>query len=486
MLSIQFPKEENMNLTIILEVAIGLIVVWFVLSMATIQFQEVIANIFKFRAKDLEKAIGQMLSSKTLVDDFYKHPLIQGLMKAPNKKPSYVPAREFALTLFNIITTAGTDQSAIQQALHTLKNTNLGQIKNWFKRSSAKSAINKLIEDVGKQEWNLDQIETRLKELAKEYPDIATDIDDLKQSVKEYLNSIKNLPDPDTLSLSDLKIALNAVEKINPKLARAIKSLISGAESFVTEKEKELAVARTYVETWFNNSMGRLSGWYKRRSQIIAFFIGLALAIFLNIDSVAIAKKLWIDPTMRAAILEIAPTLKGQPAAATSTDTTNTEMPAETPDAATQPEAGTTESAEQQEITKTPQEILNETRSLLDEVGLPVGWVPVAIKLPEEEMAGKEVFCKLFPQSSDNTSILPVQGISINDICYRPFEASIIETTDIQNEKWLFAWFVGILISAVATTQGAPFWFELLSKLINIRGAGVKPPAETSKENASG
>lgn len=482
-----------MNLTVILEVAIGLIVVWFVLSMATIQFQEVIANMFKFRAKDLEKAIGQMLSNKTLVDDFYKHPLIQGLMKSPNKKPSYVPAREFALTVFNIITTADTDHSAIQQALHTLKDTNLGQIKNWFKRSGAKSAINKLIEDVGKQEWGLDQIETRLKELAKEYPDIATNIDELKQTVKDYLNSIENLPDPDTLDLADLKIALNAIEKINPNLARAMKSLVSGAESFVTEKEKDLAVARTFVESWFNNSMDRLSGWYKRRSQIIAFFIGLALAIFLNIDSVAIAQELWIDPTMRAAILEIAPTLEAPPAAATSADTINTEVPAEAPEAASgadatdteslaeTPGAGTTEPVEEQTTAKTPEEILNETRDLLDEIGLPVGWVPA--ELPEDQ-ADKTIVCQ-FPQAQTaiEENKITVQGIDWfkDKKCYRPISAANIESGN-----WLLTWIVGVLISGVATTQGAPFWFDLLSKLINIRGAGVKPSAETSKENAGG
>ena len=35
--------------------------------------------------------------------------------------------------------------------------------------------------------------------------------------------------------------------------------------------------------------------------------------------------------------------------------------------------------------------------------------------------------------------------------------------------------FFGLLISIVAIAQGAPFWFDLLNKLINLRLAGQKP-----------
>jgi len=34
-----------------------------------------------------------------------------------------------------------------------------------------------------------------------------------------------------------------------------------------------------------------------------------------------------------------------------------------------------------------------------------------------------------------------------------------------------------LLITAVALTLGAPFWFNLLNRLVDIRGAGRKPDA---------
>ncbi len=38
-----------------------------------------------------------------------------------------------------------------------------------------------------------------------------------------------------------------------------------------------------------------------------------------------------------------------------------------------------------------------------------------------------------------------------------------------------FKWLVGILISGIALGYGAPFWFDTLNKLINLRNAGQKP-----------
>jgi hypothetical protein len=34
---------------------------------------------------------------------------------------------------------------------------------------------------------------------------------------------------------------------------------------------------------------------------------------------------------------------------------------------------------------------------------------------------------------------------------------------------------LGILLSAMAASFGAPFWFDVLDKVMNIRGAGKKP-----------
>ncbi len=40
----------------------------------------------------------------------------------------------------------------------------------------------------------------------------------------------------------------------------------------------------------------------------------------------------------------------------------------------------------------------------------------------------------------------------------------------------LFSKITGLLVSILAIMMGAPFWFDLLNKISNMRGTGTKPP----------
>ena len=55
-----------MYLQEIFEVVIGLVFVWLILSTATMQVGEWIANLLRWRANDLEKAIKRMLNDADL------------------------------------------------------------------------------------------------------------------------------------------------------------------------------------------------------------------------------------------------------------------------------------------------------------------------------------------------------------------------------------------------------------------------------------
>jgi hypothetical protein len=57
---------------------------------------------------------------------------------------------------------------------------------------------------------------------------------------------------------------------------------------------------KTEIATWFDNGMDRLSGVYKRWTLLLSFLIALALAAFLNVDSITIAKAVWEQPTLVA------------------------------------------------------------------------------------------------------------------------------------------------------------------------------------------
>ena len=61
---------------------------------------------------------------------------------------------------------------------------------------------------------------------------------------------------------------------------------------------------RENIEEWFDDSMDRIGGWYKRQARLILLGIGVVVAVGLNVDSIHVAETLWEEPKLRAAISE--------------------------------------------------------------------------------------------------------------------------------------------------------------------------------------
>ena len=91
-----------MYLDAILEVVIGLIFSWLVLSIATMQLQEWISSLFGWRAELLEGSLKQMLQNDAWVEQFYSHPVIESLSRS-GRKPSYIPPDRFAQSLYDVM-----------------------------------------------------------------------------------------------------------------------------------------------------------------------------------------------------------------------------------------------------------------------------------------------------------------------------------------------------------------------------------------------
>lgn len=60
---------------------------------------------------------------------------------------------------------------------------------------------------------------------------------------------------------------------------------------------------RDNVETWFNNSMDRVSGAYKRHTLGWQAAIGLVLALSMNVDTLQITRSLWHDRALRQVLV---------------------------------------------------------------------------------------------------------------------------------------------------------------------------------------
>ena len=388
-----------MYLQELVEVAIGLIFAWLILSIGTMQVQEWIASYLGWRAKDMEKAIRNMLGDPAWANQLYAHPLIQGLAKKAGQKPSYIPANKFAVALFDIVATADTDASVIQRHLHNARDQvrkapdNLPDllpfagkwiVRNFsnmyagvtnflvkadittidkkyqrlmdLARSSSSSSttmklfLDELLLDTNSEVEGAAKIRNALRrplaystvELINEYPQlkdmllyiigvgqkkkilpekletekIETIIEKLQKNSKEIAEAMSFAAEPDTENaLGQIGKGLTNLAGSNPTLHRALDSMSMGiqvvnkqlqaqsdkAVEMVTESEKRLAAVRKDAENWFDDVMARLSGWYKRKTQILAVIISFILAVIFNVDSINLAQTLWREPTMRQA-----------------------------------------------------------------------------------------------------------------------------------------------------------------------------------------
>jgi hypothetical protein len=70
----------------------------------------------------------------------------------------------------------------------------------------------------------------------------------------------------------------------------------------MTDAEGDRDKFRGSLEHWYDDTMDRVSGWYKRYVQRIILVITIMLVACLNVDSINIAQVLWRLPTERAAV----------------------------------------------------------------------------------------------------------------------------------------------------------------------------------------
>jgi hypothetical protein len=274
----------------VLELAIGLIFTFLMISLITSSATEAFASALSWRANTLLQGVKDLLNDQQftgLAQKVYNHGLVNALSDGkarpgtpPSTKPSYIDAKQFASALIDVMGLS-----------------------------------------------------------------------------------------PNT-AVADLKTKINA-DVTDPQLNKMLNGMVERTGGNIDRLREDLA-------TWFNNSMNRVSGVYKRKTQLWSFGIALFLTIFLNVDAVKIAHTLWDQPMLVKSI--------GPPSTAL------------TPEAAFEQ---------------------------FQAVELPFGWDKSAW------------------------------------------------TYFMTTPNWAYV-IIGWLITAVATLFGAPFWFDALQKIVQLRGTGDK------------
>ena len=186
---------------------------------------------------------------------------------------------------------------------------------------------------------------------------------------------------------------------------------------------------RAKIEDWYNDSMDRVSGWYKRKSHMTLWIIGIVVCLAFNADSIALGNAFWNDPTLRAAINEAATDyVKNAP---------STEEP------------------------KDSFVRLNRVRQQMTTI--PLGWCRVS---STTDLKG---VC--WPNLAGSIRVKDPVDVPLGD------PRRVVGGPS----AWLFWKFVGIALTALAISQGAPFWFDLLQKVVNLRLGGNPPPTAAAK-----
>jgi hypothetical protein len=61
---------------------------------------------------------------------------------------------------------------------------------------------------------------------------------------------------------------------------------------------------RQGLEAWFDDSMARVSGWYKRKTQLILLVLAVIVTVGVNANTLTIGERLWKDEHVRAAVVQ--------------------------------------------------------------------------------------------------------------------------------------------------------------------------------------
>lgn len=207
---------------------------------------------------------------------------------------------------------------------------------------------------------------------------------------------------------------------VTPVLASGIPTQVSDAiNALKKDTDVSLAAPRQALEDWYNNAMERVSGAYKRRVQYVLFFLGIGAAVLVNADSVAVIERLSASKNLSAAIANAAAQYQKDMAS---------------------PGTQTVQLKPDDAVTNA-QQSLQTTLGTLDKLELPIGW-----------------------SGPSDANSFAIKGGD-----YR---------TPVLHQIALH--WIGWLITGLAVSFGAPFWFDVLNRFMIVRST-IKPQVDTDK-----
>lgn len=477
--------------TPILDIVIGLLFIFLLYSLLATSIKEGLATVFGLRARMLRRGIiVGMLSNtpeendpkarlkgfvdsvtfvfkslfyfivyrrsyhcnywNTLGGQFYEHPILKNYGSSGlYPYPSYLPADNFSLILVD--TLKKDFENKIEGITNVVFASSSGVTRGQVKADLLGSS------DMAK-----------IGQLFAQYRDYYRRLKG-DNSVRTCINADNRLIDEETLDILTL---------------------------YLLESRYDMGAYRALLEIWFQYSMNRVTGWYKRQVQVILFVIGLIMALGFNVDVLEISSRLSKDDKLSEQLV--------QSAAAYSKSHQDMDLPAN--------EQAEFARKSDEKFQKVDDKIGNDIHDVNGLLALGYGdfgrkdtefvaalkdktwywwrsWHSIGSVHTAKEAA--------FIADSLHTAYL---GKGVSDSAVRAIGDSIffarqMAVYPLHVRKfyigYVFWWrrkMIGFLILALAVTLGAPFWFDLLSRFVNLRAAGKKEngsPRTAEKKKAA-
>ncbi len=339
----------------VLDVAIGLVLMYLTLSLLCTVINEFISTWLDLRAKSLAAALTQLLNDPALHADFYANGLIAGTQS---------------------IVGAGSNR-----------------LRAMFGGTAAP---------------------------AQTHPSYLS-ADTFAQTMISVLGG--RVPAGQPVSLANIE---KAVADLPPSRIK------DALQSSIVVANHDLEVFRQSSAKMFDDAMERLSGAYKRNLKYISLVVGLLVAIGFNADTIGVAGSLWHDRDLRAHLVD---------------------------------EATQVINRGDNVVCRADKSGTDQSKAAAAQPGQ--GAAPPSPQPPPQDGAKP-------PMSLEKLQ----QSVTATEDCLRPFP---IGWTAENSAKWTWLSILGWIVTGLALSLGAPFWFDLLGTFVNIRGAGPKPKRADSK-----
>ncbi|TMI64371.1 MAG: hypothetical protein E6H07_00200 [Bacteroidetes bacterium] len=403
----------------VLDVFIGLIFVFLLYSLLATILQEFIATRFSLRGRMLQKALRRMLEDGD--NNASKYGVVNYFIEAKENISRFLkPIRE--------------GENLIKEFYNHPSIKYLGEGK-LFKKPNYLHA------------HNFSQTIIHLLR--------GPDYDGRSQNESELIK--KELENPNTI--------------INPETLSQLKLLFADAR-------QDSYVFKHKLEEWFEETMERTAGWYKKQTQVVLIFIGFSLAWAFNVDTIAISKILMKDKKVREQMVELAVSKQKEYGSILDSVRT-TVIRKEIKDS-----NGTTITIDSIVKSKPSVDFLDSVKNNLMKDAKDVQGILGLSGIPDEAdsmqcLKSVEALDAAIAKETNATSRKRLGSLrqKIYYSCLKEGKVrSPYQTSD-------FLKIIGWLITALAISLGAPFWFDLLNKLVKMRESGPKAGASTSGSN---